>query len=287
MISFTQLGKGVRLGNIMFQYAFLRTTAQRLGVKFYCPSWKGDELFNLNDKEERLTQPEGITREYQQLSNPGYSQDALLIEDGTEIFGYFQSEKYYHDPELVRQWFSFKEEKIKSIKEKFKNFNFSDSVGMHLRFGDVVGQLKRPPMRRSYYQKALSYIQKKDSILVFSDEPERAKKLLDGISENFFFVTGNKNYEDLYLMTQCHHFICSYSTFSWWGAWLGGDAKDKNRVVVYPKEGQYRPGYGRKAEGVCCKNWIELSSLRGFWDDYRLVSRLEKRLPKSIVKFFY
>lgn len=55
MISFTQLGKGVRLGNIMFQYPFLRTTAQRLGVKFYCPSWKGDELFNLyeNNNENK------------------------------------------------------------------------------------------------------------------------------------------------------------------------------------------------------------------------------------------
>lgn len=284
MISFSKLGKGVRLGNQMFQYAFLRNTAQRLGVKFYCPSWTGDSLFNLNDQQERVTQPEGITKEYQQLSTPGYSEDALYVEDGTEIFGYFQSEKYYDRPQLVRQWFSLKKEKIKSIKEQFKDFDFSNSVGMHLRFGDVVGQLKRPPMRRSYYQKALSYIPQKDTILVFSDEPQRAQKLLEGISDNFLFVTGNKNYEDLYLMTQCQHFICSYSTFSWWGAWLGSN--DQERVVIYPKEGQYRPGYGRKAEGVCCDSWLELPSLRTFWDDYRLVSRLEKRLPKFMMNFF-
>lgn len=287
MISFRKLGDGVRLGNQMFQYAFLRSTAQRLGVKFYCPPWKGEPLFNLNDQDEKVSQPEGITKEYQQLSTPGYSDDAHNIEDGTEIFGYFQTEKYYDHPELVRQWFSLKEEKIKSIKEKFNNFDFSNSIGMHLRFGDVVGQLKRPPMRRSYYQKALSYIPRQDKILVFSDEPQRAEDLLKGLSDNFFFVKGNQNYEDLYLMTQCQHFICSYSTFSWWGAWLGGDAKAKNRVIVYPKEGQYRPGYGRKAQGVCCDDWIEIQSLRTFWDDYRVVSRLEKRIPKSMVKFLY
>lgn len=288
MISFTKLGNGVRLGNRMFQYAFLRSTAQRLGVKFYCPSWKGEELFNLNDEDEKVDQPEGITKEYQEISsNPGYNEDAKNIEDGTEIFGYFQTEKHYDHPDLVRQWFTFKEEKINSIKEKFKDFDFSNSVGMHLRFGDVVGQLKRPPMRRIYYQKALSYIPNPNKILVFSDEPERAKNLLEGLAENFFFVTGNQNYEDLYLMTQCQHFICSYSTFCWWGAWLGGDAQENNRVIVYPKEGQYRPGYGPKAEGVSAKNWIELQSLRTFWDDYRVASRLEKRLPQSMVKFFY
>ncbi len=144
MISFKKLGDGVRLGNQMFQYAFLRVTAKRLGVKFYCPSWKGETLFNLNDQDEKVDQPEGITKEYKQLSTPGYSEDAHNIEDGTEIFGYFQTEKYYDDHELVRQWFSLKEEKIGSIKEKFKDFDFSNSLGIHLRFGDVVGQLKRP-----------------------------------------------------------------------------------------------------------------------------------------------
>ncbi|MEA5534719.1 alpha-1,2-fucosyltransferase [Crocosphaera sp. XPORK-15E] len=285
MISFPTLGYNVRLGNKMFQYAFLRSTANRLGVKFYCPSWQGELLFTLNDQDERVSQPEGITKHYRQESNnPGFSADALNIEDNTEIFGYFQSEKYYHKSELVRQWFSFQPEKIASIQDKFKEFDFTDSVGIHLRFGDVVGQLKRPPMRRGYYKKALSYIPNKNSIVIFSDEPERAKQLLEGVADNPFFVTGNQNYEDLFLMTQCRHFICSYSTFSWWGAWLG---TQEDRVVIYPQEGQYRPGYGNKAKGTSCENWQEIPSLRGFFDDYRLVSRLEKRLPRFISKLFY
>ena len=47
MIAFTRLGKMGQFGNQLFQYAFLyaflRTTAQRLGVKFYCHEWIGDK----------------------------------------------------------------------------------------------------------------------------------------------------------------------------------------------------------------------------------------------------
>ena len=60
MIAFTRLGKMGQFGNQLFQYAFLRTTARRLGVRFYCPEWIGDKIFSLHDQHERATKPVGV-----------------------------------------------------------------------------------------------------------------------------------------------------------------------------------------------------------------------------------
>ena len=60
MISFCKLGNYGRLGNQLFQYAFLRMTARRLGTQFFCPKWDGDDIFNLNDEGERASEPSGL-----------------------------------------------------------------------------------------------------------------------------------------------------------------------------------------------------------------------------------
>ena len=65
MISFERLGEE-GLGNQLFQYAFLRSMARRLGVSFYCPSWIGDQVFDLDDGGERAAAPVGIDKWFRQ-----------------------------------------------------------------------------------------------------------------------------------------------------------------------------------------------------------------------------
>ena len=197
MISFSKLGKHEGLGNQLFQYAFLRTTAQRLGVKFYCPPWLGDKIFLLKDEALREITSVNLPRTYRQPeNNGGFSECALAIEDGTEIFGFFQSEKYFDEKE-VRRWYTFKEDAIAAVKQRFKHIDFSRSTAVHLRFGDMKKYPMFVIMPPSYYSRALSYLRSSDNILVFSDEIDTAKGHLRGLGRNFVYIEGNQNHEDL------------------------------------------------------------------------------------------
>jgi len=100
MLSYSKLGKqNLRLGNQLFQYAFLRTQSKKLGVKFYCPKWIGDEIFNLNDESLRKNNFEivkqNIQNNYKELAVNRFNKDPIDIKDNTEMEGYFESEKCF------------------------------------------------------------------------------------------------------------------------------------------------------------------------------------------------
>jgi hypothetical protein len=266
VISFKKLGQLGRLGNQLFQYAFLRTTAERLGVKFYCPEWLGDRIFQLNDGSERTRECGPVNKEYKEGNNCGFVKSALRIKDGTEILGYFQSFRYF-DRAKVGRWYTFKDDAIASIRTKYPHIDFTESTGIHLRFGDMKNLVKYMILSKEYYIRALSRTARHKNIVVFSDEIDTAKKYLKDIKENLVFLEGNKDYEELYLMTLCRDFICSISTFSWWGAWLN-DFPDK--IIVAPTKG-LRPGYSVKSDDFCCRGWVPIRAYRNILDDYRFI----------------
>jgi hypothetical protein len=119
----------------------------------------------------------------------------------------------------------------------------------------------------------------KEIILVFSDEIEKAKEYLKNIRGNLVYMEGNKNYEDLYLMTLCHDFICSISTLSWWGAWL---INYPNKIVVTPKE-LIRPGHWMRNDDLCCKGWVSLRTCRYLFDDYRFIKAKRRTFRENLL----
>ena len=242
MLAFSKLGYMGRLGNQLFQYAFLRQTAEALDTPFYCPEWIGDKIFQLNDEEHRVKTGRELPHLYQ-ASALGYAEDFHLIIDETEISGYFQSARNFSDPSKVRSWYRWKPELVAPLAERYRHIDFPSASGVHLRFGDFF-QLRHirdfylPSSR--YYRRAIEF-SKAQKIVVFSDEPKKARIWLKPLTKdaNFdlVFLEGNEDWEDLYLMSQCRNMICSASTFSWWGAWLG---RKSEATTVAPMEGLFR-----------------------------------------------
>jgi hypothetical protein len=148
------------------------------------------------------------------------------------LHGYWQDERYFNDIEkLIRDSFMITtphdDENIKWA----RRISESNAVCLHAR--RIKYKFALPP---EYYDKAIKYLAQRISnphFFCFSDYPEWIFKNLS-IDYPFTVIDHNKedrNYEDLWLMTKCKHFVVANSSFSWWGAWLN---PDPDKIVIAP-----------------------------------------------------
>lgn len=270
----------------MFQYAFLRTMANRLGVRFHCPQWIGDAIFDLHDGDERAAFPADIRHVYHEpWKNFGYCERAMHIRDCTELFGYFQSERYYSATERqsIRKWFTFRPSAVAHARARFASADFGKATAIHVRCGDYRGNRIHVSPTIEYYAEAISIVSQREHLLVFSDDIALARTFLQPLaSASMRFMEGTTDIEDLFLMSRCADHICAASSFSWWGAWLSGD----EGVTCAPKEWtQY--GSGFSPVSIPCEHWHTLAAtrshmldtIRSFWAGARTrAKRLVKRL---------
>jgi hypothetical protein len=269
MISFSRLGSYGRLGNQLFQYAFLRITARRLGVQFYCPRWDGDEIFDLNDEAERAPAPQGINREYDAHPEPGYTKEALNVEDHTEIRGNFQSEKFFPSRELILGWYTFKASIKEAVARRYSQASMLNTVSLSLRIdGDYANTREYFPLYPpSFYERALRIVNPQGQILVFADRPDLARDFFRPLRHrDLRFVDDLKGPEQLYLTSQCRANVITNSTFSWWGAWLN-DRVD--RTIVSPST-WCRPGVPIGITDVLCEDWVKVRGTMPVWDHFEL-----------------
>lgn len=268
MLSFPKLGQYGRLGNQLFQYAFLRTAAQRLKTQFFCPQWDGDHIFLLRDEQERVSKPSGILHFFDPDPEPGFSPQALLVQDNTEIQGYFQSENYYPDKPLVRQWYTFRDEIVDEVQTAYGDLLAQGCTSLSLRTGDYSGLRQYFPLYPLfYYRKALRVLNPQGPILVFCDRPDRAKEFFEPLqAQNLIFVNDLGDRQQLYLITQCRMNVITNSTYSWWGAWLNAHP---DRIVVAPAA-WCRPGIPTAHRNILCDDWIKVEGTRPLWDNFHI-----------------
>jgi hypothetical protein len=99
-------------------------------------------------------------------------------------------------------------------------------TALHVRRGDYLTlPSSHPTLPLDYYREAMTIFE--PPYLVFSDDLAWCREHLP--QETCVFVEHNRDYEDLFLTVMCDAHITANSTFSWWGAWLGGGP------AIYPR----------------------------------------------------
>jgi hypothetical protein len=174
---------------------------------------------------------------------------------GTLLVGYFQSPLYFDKyKDIIHKLLKIDFNKI-IVKDKIKqhiDFDNNLLISMHFRFGDY----KTYPniyhlLDVNYYYEALKHIiseltisnvNKKIMALYFCDddsllETETIITELRSLTQNLIHFERINNdlsdWEQMIVMTLCHHNIIANSTFSWWGAYLN---QNVSKIVCYPEK---------------------------------------------------
>lgn len=262
-VSFNHLGNVGRLGNCMFQYATVLGAARSSGHEPVCnlsavPLMK--ECFVLGSVRDGV-----VDRNFRVFNEQegvfGFSPQVLSLplEFNVDLYGYFQTEKHFkHVADEVKKNFTFVDE----IKSKALSFFPDESaryVSVHVRRSDYTHlQEIHPCPSVDYYREALESFS--DHIpVVFSDDIEWCKEAFVSLScvlkNDPIFVDSNPiskdnstqsditGYIDMCAMSMCDGHVIANSSFSWWGAWLGGGK------TVAPKTWFGANGY---------KNWQDI-----------------------------
>tara|TARA_R110000823_G_scaffold311775_1_gene437886 strand:- start:10938 stop:11678 length:741 start_codon:yes stop_codon:yes gene_type:complete len=163
---------------------------------------------------------------------PHYHYNAIPLNRGNIILdGYFQSEKYFHPhSKVIRMIFSEDTETKNYIDDKYLKLLDSDTCSVHIRRKDYLNLQEFHPIQTiNYYNKAMAMIGKK-RFIIFSDDIPWCKDNLQ--AKDIYFMEGEKDYVDLFLMSRCNNHIIANSSFSWWAAWLN---KSNQKRVIAPE----------------------------------------------------
>jgi hypothetical protein len=258
------MGRFGRLGNQMFQYACTFAIANKhqtkIGINTH-DAYNNKQLNQLVETFELRSATLDKIEEYKFIFNEkDFEYDPMIecVTDGTDLRGYFQSEKYFKHVrnELLRNEFVFKTKVLKQGENFWSSHSIEGPVcSVHVRMGDYkILSDTHYNLNNNYYETALLKLPPCSRYIVFSDDLIEARNLLNPIAESFSrnFVYADLDYDvSMLLMSWCDHHIIANSSFSWWGAWLS----ENNGSVVSPKNWFSKKG-PRSWKDIYCDKWI-------------------------------
>lgn len=183
-------------------------------------------IFSISTPKTSLIKEKYITEEMDVVFLNGIFNDVIVFK------GFFQYEIPNHQLPNLRP------ELILEAENLLSHIEPSTRIAIHLRFGDylewdVLG-IRGASLPEEYYYEAIKRINsiiKSPTYIVFSDDLNRAKKLLSKIEIDCRYYDQNL-FIDFALIAQCSHAIISASSFSWWASYF---IKNRGAKIFAPK----------------------------------------------------
>jgi len=193
-----------------------------------------------------------------------------MINKHVVIDGYFQSYKYFHQYYKAICGIINVDEARKNVLNKLGSSaeEFTNTVSLHFRIGDYKKVLNVHPLATyDYYYRSLTHIKNNSvsenlRIMYFCEESdlgdalEKIQHLVQAFP-TFKFVRGNNtlaDWEQLLLMSCCHHNIIANSSFSWWGAYFN---THDDKIVCYPSV-WFGPAANLNTRDLCPPEWMRI-----------------------------
>ncbi len=194
----------------------------------------------------------------------GFSKTIYEYSRNIYLDGFFQSEKYFLDNEtIIRDDLKLIKPLGVEAKKILEQIHLhSQAVSVHVRRGDYVNDANTNQFHgtcsKDYYRDAVDHITsqigKDINLYIFSDDIDWVRRNIRfDYPTTYVSSIDIKDYEELYLMSQCDHHIIANSSFSWWGAWLD---ERSSKIIVAPK--QWLRNKTSAELGILPRSWITL-----------------------------
>lgn len=181
----------------------------------------------------------------------------MKVSRPTVFTGYWQSPRYFEDLEpSIQELVSFPHDLIAPLAEEAEAIRAAgpNAVCLAIRRFEEVPNPKHHILQLDYFQAAMARIEEtmeSPHYFVFARRMDWAREHIKS-RHPVTFALDKGMYagalQDLYLMTQCNHYIISNSTLSWWAAWLGSKP---DSMVVAPEKGWGSPD-------ILPNNWVTI-----------------------------
>ena len=162
--------------------------------------------------------------------------------------------------EEIHQTYAFNAQLLNPESKKWLNKIQHDatSCSLHVRRGDYIGHPNFDGIcTLNYYNNAIAkmnnLVNETIRYYVFSDDIAWCRKQFG--DQGFHYVdcnSGKDSWQDMMLISRCHHHIMANSTFSWWGSFLG--EKEGTFIICPPKFSIKDNGENYPPSWIRCQN---------------------------------